>query len=121
MPPPPITAMASQRNLQRGLGIFLVAATSISLSSQTAAYMRVAAMTLAAYDWFITLRPECRLYKRHKAISRAVILFVLIRYVSIAAIVISNIGFFGTGFSARACHHYHLVAPLTKSASVVVE
>ncbi|KDN35983.1 hypothetical protein RSAG8_11134, partial [Rhizoctonia solani AG-8 WAC10335] len=120
MPPIPTTVVASQQAFERRFHILLVAATSISPSSQTAAYMRVAAMTLAAYDWVITLRPEIRLYKRHKAFSKAVILFALIRYVSIAAIILSNVGFFGTGFSARACHHYHLVAPLTKMFATLI-
>ncbi|KAG8705406.1 hypothetical protein FRC08_001690 [Ceratobasidium sp. 394] len=77
-------------------------------------------MTLAAYDWFITLKPEIRLYQRHKSFSKGVVLFIAIRYVSIAAIVTSNVGFFGTGFSAKACHHYHLVAPLLKMFATLI-
>ncbi|QRV99634.1 hypothetical protein RhiJN_27653 [Ceratobasidium sp. AG-Ba] len=104
----------------RGFDVLLVAAAALSPSSQTAAYMRVAAMTLAAYDWIITLKPEIKLYRRHKTFSKAVTLFALIRYVSIAAIITSNVGFFGTGFSARACHHYHLVAPLLKMFATLI-
>ncbi|CAE6423279.1 unnamed protein product [Rhizoctonia solani] len=119
---PPFTALVSSSSgvLDQGFDIFLVAATTLTPSSQTAAYMRVAAITLAAYDWFITLRPEFRLYQRHKPFSKAVVLFVLVRYVSIAAIVTSNVGFFGTGFSARTCLHYHLVAPLTKMFATLI-
>lgn len=118
---PPMLNFGSGQNLiGRGFDVFLVAATTASPTSQTAAYMRVAAMSLAAYDWLITLRPEIRLYQRHKTFSKAVVLFVLIRYVSIAAIVTSNVGFFGTGFSAKACHHYHLVAPLLKMFATLI-
>ncbi|KAH7325427.1 hypothetical protein B0J17DRAFT_681328 [Rhizoctonia solani] len=120
MPPSPALMATGPSVLGRGLDVLVVAATSISPSSQTAAYMRVAAMTLAAYDWFITLRPEFRLYQRHKAFSKAVVLFVLIRYISIAAIITSNVGFFGTGFSAGACDRYHLVAPLTKMFATLI-
>lgn len=28
--------------------------------------------------------------------------------------IISNVGFFGTGFGATACKHYQLAAPVTK-------
>jgi hypothetical protein len=48
--------------------------------------------------------------------SRACILFILVRYMSIIALVTSNWGFFGKGFSASLCRHYQLVAPLTKRA-----
>lgn len=77
-------------------------------------------MTMAAYDWLVTLKPEIRLYRRHRTLSKAVVLFASIRYVSIAAIITSNVGFFGTGFSGRACHHYHLVAPLLKMFATLI-
>ncbi|KAG8742214.1 hypothetical protein FRC10_001793 [Ceratobasidium sp. 414] len=110
----------AQAIVARALDVLLVAAaTTSSPSSQTSAYMRVAAMTLAAYDWFITLKPEIRLYQR-QSLSKGVVLFAAIRYVSIAAIVTSNVGFFGTGFTAAACHHYHLVAPLLKMFATLI-
>lgn len=118
--PPTLNLGSGQKLIARGFDVFLVAATTVSPSSETAAYMRVAAMSLAAYDWLITVRPEIRLYQRHKTFSKAVILFVLIRYVSIAAIVSSNVGFFGTGFTAKTCHHYHLVAPLLKMFATLI-
>jgi hypothetical protein len=87
-------------------------------------------------SWLLTLRSEYRLYRRHRAFSKAVVLFVLIRYVkgcatrvaaypsssyvSIAATVTSNIGFFGKGFTAHGCHQFHLVAPLLKGKTSFV-
>ncbi|KAF8597833.1 hypothetical protein BDV93DRAFT_357534 [Ceratobasidium sp. AG-I] len=120
MPPTFLGVGSGQRLIGRGFDVLLVAAATVSPSSETAAYMRVAAMSLAAYDWLITVRPEIRLYQRHKTFSKAVILFVLIRYVSIAAIISSNVGFFGTGFTAKTCHHYHLVAPLLKMFATLI-
>ncbi|KAG9091241.1 hypothetical protein FRC07_011888, partial [Ceratobasidium sp. 392] len=69
----------TQAIVARTFDVLLVAAATVSPTSQTSAYMRVAAMTLAAYDWFITLKPEIRLYQRHKTFSKAVVLFAAVR------------------------------------------
>ncbi|KAF9518524.1 hypothetical protein BS47DRAFT_1338210 [Hydnum rufescens UP504] len=86
------------------------------------AYLRIASITIALYDYLVTMPAEYRLYKMQPSIfkmSRACVLFILIRYMSIVALVTSNWGFFGKGFSASLCRHYQLVAPLTKLFAVL--
>ena len=50
MPPTYLGVGSGQRLIGRGFDVLLVAAATVSPSSETAAYMRVAAMSLAAYE-----------------------------------------------------------------------
>jgi len=81
-----------------------------------AAYIRVACLAVGAYDYISTLPTEISIYKsqyRARRLSRQCFLFILIRYVSIIAITMNGVGFFGH-FSSDACRHLYLVAPLFK-------
>ncbi|KAH9027466.1 hypothetical protein EDB83DRAFT_1911569 [Lactarius deliciosus] len=82
--------------------------------------LRVASLTMAAYDYLITLPAEYRLYKSSNRRSLGFILFVLIRYTSIIVLVVSNAGFFYHGFTPEACEHYRLVAPALKVVQIMV-
>ncbi|KLO20479.1 hypothetical protein SCHPADRAFT_7814 [Schizopora paradoxa] len=82
----------------------------------SAAYIRVGCLAIGAYDYISTLSTEIAIYKsqyRARRISRQCALFILIRYVSIAAITMNGVGHFGQ-FSPDACSHLYLVAPLFK-------
>ncbi|KAF9509850.1 hypothetical protein BS47DRAFT_114071 [Hydnum rufescens UP504] len=86
-------------------------------------YIRVAALSIALYDYVSTLPGEHRLYASQPSFGRmsnACILFIAIRYVSIIALVSGSWGFFATGFSAKTCERYHLVAPLTKLFAALI-
>jgi hypothetical protein len=50
MPPALLDTDSSQGMTERGFNVFMVAAATLTPSSQVSAYMRVAAMTLAAYE-----------------------------------------------------------------------
>ncbi|KAH8993122.1 hypothetical protein EDB92DRAFT_435436 [Lactarius akahatsu] len=82
--------------------------------------LRIASLTMAAYDYLITLPAEYRLYKSSNRRSLGFILFVLIRYTSIIVLVVSNVGFFYHGFTPKACEHYHLAAPALKVVQMMV-
>ncbi|KAF8321351.1 hypothetical protein DL93DRAFT_2130877, partial [Clavulina sp. PMI_390] len=99
-----------------------MAAVSATASASTA-YLRIASISIALYDYLTTIPAEIRLYRSQPSLfkmSRACVLFIAVRYVSILAVVTSNVGFFGTGFSANTCKHYQLVAPLTKLFAVLI-
>ncbi|KAH9177313.1 hypothetical protein EDB89DRAFT_1535655 [Lactarius sanguifluus] len=82
--------------------------------------LRVVSLTIAAYDYLITLPAEYRLYKSSNRRSLGFILFVLIRYTSIIVLVVSNVGFFYHGFTPKACEHYRLAAPALKVVQIMV-
>ncbi|KAG1828720.1 hypothetical protein EV424DRAFT_1385045 [Suillus variegatus] len=89
-----------------------------SLTSEK--YLRVASISVAFYDYILTLPAEWRFYRSQSSIfhiSLACTLFILIRYISIMAIVISNYGFFSTAYTLQTCQQYYLVAPAFKGLS----
>ncbi|KAJ7864153.1 hypothetical protein B0H13DRAFT_2353807 [Mycena leptocephala] len=103
-------------------------------SLQLAAYLRVAAYAIAfssaylclherrhqaefMHSYLQTLPAEYRLYARQKGpfnLSIACILFIVVRYVGLATLIISNTGFFYHGFSEAACDRYFWLAPVFK-------
>ncbi|KAI9455409.1 hypothetical protein F5148DRAFT_392447 [Russula earlei] len=82
--------------------------------------LRIASITMAAYDYFITIPAEIRVYKSTSRRSLGFILFVLIRYSSILVMTLSNTGFFYHHFSPNGCSHYYIVAPVFKVFQVMI-
>jgi len=105
-----------------------LAAVNIDPSSGSLAVannLRIAALTVAAYDYFLTLPSEFRLYKTGKRRSLGFILFVLIRYVkllysSIIVLVTSNTGFFYHRFTPKTCSHFCYITPTFKAIQLTV-
>ncbi|KIJ05259.1 hypothetical protein PAXINDRAFT_21465 [Paxillus involutus ATCC 200175] len=89
----------------------------------TERYLRVASLSIALYDYIITLPAEWRLYLsqyRDSRLSHVCILFILIRYVSVMVMVISNYGVFATSFTQESCQRYHDVSPTFKVLQTMV-
>ncbi|KAH7101313.1 hypothetical protein BKA62DRAFT_704194 [Auriculariales sp. MPI-PUGE-AT-0066] len=100
----------------------VVAAVGAALSERSAEYLRIASISVAAYDYILTLPDEYRFYRTQKRWTRpslACLLFALIRYSSILILVISNIGQFAT-FSSDACERYYLLAPVFKVPQIFI-
>ncbi|KAJ6514812.1 hypothetical protein C8R47DRAFT_493009 [Mycena vitilis] len=92
-------------------------------SQQIAEYLRVAAYGIAFFDYLQTLPAEYRLYSKQKGLfklSAACILFILVRYLGLIAIIVGNTGFFYHGFSKAACHRFYWLAPIFKLALYTV-
>ncbi|KAG2102874.1 uncharacterized protein F5147DRAFT_287694 [Suillus discolor] len=92
-----------------------------SLTSEK--YLRVASISVAFYDYVLTLPAEWRFYRSQSSIfhlSLACTLFILIRYISIMAIVTSNYGFFSTAYTLQTCQQYYLVAPAFKAIQTMI-
>ncbi|KAI9435540.1 hypothetical protein H4582DRAFT_657115 [Lactarius indigo] len=88
----------------------VAAATTIYPSSGAIAAdnnLRIASLTMATYDYFITLPAEYRFYKSSNRRS-------------IIVLVVSNVGFFYHGFTPKACEHYRLAAPALKVIQIMV-
>ncbi|KAH9177309.1 hypothetical protein EDB89DRAFT_1534968 [Lactarius sanguifluus] len=105
------------------IGIVQAAATTVSHSAGALAAdnnLRVASLTMAAYDYLLTLPAEYRLYKSSNRRSTGLILFVLLRYSSIVILVLSNVGFFHRTFTPKTCGQYYLVPPAFKAIQIMV-
>ncbi|KAG2743613.1 hypothetical protein P692DRAFT_20745832 [Suillus brevipes Sb2] len=86
-------------------------------------YLRVASISIAFYDYILTLPAEWRFYRSQSSIfhiSLACALFISIRYVSIIAIVVSNYGYFSTAYTLQTCQRYYLVAPAFKAIQTMI-
>ncbi|KAG2116834.1 hypothetical protein DEU56DRAFT_162764 [Suillus clintonianus] len=92
-------------------------------STTSEKYMRIASISIAFYDYVLTLPAEWRFYRSQSSffhISIACALFILIRYFSILAIVLSNYGYFSTAFTLQTCQQYYLVAPIFKAIQTMI-
>jgi len=86
-------------------------------------YLRIASLSIALYDYILTLPAEWRFYRSQISILRltaACILFILIRYTSILVLLISNYGFFATSFSQEKCRKFFMAAPTCKVIQTMV-
>ncbi|KAH7101298.1 hypothetical protein BKA62DRAFT_796142 [Auriculariales sp. MPI-PUGE-AT-0066] len=102
------------------MGSTVVAAVTSSFSQRSAEYLRIASISLAAYDFLLTLPYEYRFYATQwKRPSLACTLFFLIRYSSVLILVISNVGQFAS-FSDTACDRYYILAPVFKVLQIFV-
>ncbi|KAJ7167129.1 hypothetical protein C8R46DRAFT_1219513 [Mycena filopes] len=89
----------------------------MTTSVEIAAYLRVAAYSIALFDYLQTLPSELRLYQRQKgplSLSVACILFIAVRYLGVTALVMGAFGFFYHGFSVAACDRFYWMAPVFK-------
>ncbi|KAJ7776317.1 hypothetical protein B0H16DRAFT_1712690 [Mycena metata] len=89
----------------------------MTTSAEIAAYLRVAAYTVALFDYLQTIPAEFRLYVKQKGplnLSTACILFILVRYLGVITLSAGVVGFFYHGFSAESCSHYFWVVPVFK-------
>ncbi|KAH9042783.1 hypothetical protein EDB85DRAFT_1916941 [Lactarius pseudohatsudake] len=72
----------------------------------------VAAVSISVYDYVLTLPAEYRFYRafyrNNYRLSTNLVLFVLIRYVSILVLVLGAIGFWST-FSPDSCRRFYLL------------
>ncbi|KAG1806487.1 uncharacterized protein HD556DRAFT_315933 [Suillus plorans] len=97
--------------------------SSITNSVTSEKYLRIASISVATYDYILTLPAEWRFYRSQSSIfhlSLACVLFILIRYVSIIAMVVSNYGYFSTTYTQQTCQQYHLVAPIFKGIQTMI-
>ncbi|KAH9980047.1 hypothetical protein BGW80DRAFT_475874 [Lactifluus volemus] len=82
--------------------------------------LHVVSLSVAAYDYLLTLPYEFQLYRSSDRKRLGLILFILIRYSSMLVLIFSNVGFFDTHFSRKSCGQYYLLAPIFKIIQVMV-
>ncbi|KAG2046837.1 hypothetical protein BDR06DRAFT_1014387 [Suillus hirtellus] len=93
---------------------------SVIDNQETEKYLRIASISIALYDYIITLPAEWRFYRSQSSFSHlrlACILFVLIR---ITVMTISNYGVFSTGFTQETCKNYYMIAPCFKVIQTMI-
>ncbi|KAJ7155229.1 hypothetical protein C8R46DRAFT_1296602 [Mycena filopes] len=89
----------------------------MTTSVELAAYLRVAAYTIALFDVLQTMPAEWRLYRKQKgllSLSTACILFILVRYLGVLTLAMGVLGFFYHGFSVESCSRFFWVVPTFK-------
>ncbi|KAL5514350.1 hypothetical protein ACEPAG_2438 [Sanghuangporus baumii] len=87
------------------------------------AYLRIASMAIGLYELIYTLPAEYRFYRQQivrRSFSQQCLLFILIRYVSIVVVLVSNVGFFGRFRSIESCRRFMLVSPIFKALQTFV-
>ncbi|KAF5345273.1 hypothetical protein D9758_008497 [Tetrapyrgos nigripes] len=92
-------------------------------SYKLTAYLRVSSLAVALYDFISTLPSSWRFYKEQWDAPRltvSFILFFLIQFISIAALTISNVGFFYSHFTETSCHHFYLLPLIFKVLQAMV-
>ncbi|KAJ8589750.1 hypothetical protein M405DRAFT_196529 [Rhizopogon salebrosus TDB-379] len=87
-------------------------------------YCRIASITVAIYDFVLTLPAEWRFYGNWESSNShsrlKCVLFILIRYVSILLMVISNYGELSHSFTEETCHHYYRLASILKVVQTMI-
>ncbi|KAF5325757.1 hypothetical protein D9611_000076 [Ephemerocybe angulata] len=88
-----------------------------------AAYMRISSLAIALYDYLETAPTAYKFYKEHwehRRFSISVLLFILIRFISILTLTISNAGFFYSKFTIETCGRFYLLPPIFKVLQAMV-
>ncbi|KAF8603713.1 hypothetical protein BDV93DRAFT_158546 [Ceratobasidium sp. AG-I] len=73
--------------------------------------------SIAAFDYLQTIPGEIKLYRRQferGRMSLVCFLFIVVRYVSIASLVLNGVGFYSTSFDDESCRKFRLAPPVTK-------
>ncbi|KAK0444602.1 uncharacterized protein EV420DRAFT_1721892 [Desarmillaria tabescens] len=98
----------------------LLAASSVNskipFSMET--ILRIGTIAICIYDYVRTIPAEYKFWKdRGPQIRPNLVLFVLIRYISMAMVVVSNVGYFSLSFTPESCRRYYMVAVVLKGLS----
>ncbi|KAI0777237.1 hypothetical protein BD413DRAFT_609635 [Trametes elegans] len=93
-----------------------------SSRNASTSFIRVVALSIAFYDYLLTLPAEWRFYRSQRSwrLSLGCILFIAIRYSSIAVLTLSNVGYFGNFFTPAACSRYFIAAPIFKVLQAMI-
>ncbi|CAE6388871.1 unnamed protein product [Rhizoctonia solani] len=79
--------------------------------------LRVATFSIALFDVLQTIPAEIQLYRKqikNGRMSLVCFLFIVVRYVSIVALVLNGVGFYGSHFTLDECIKFRLAPPVTK-------
>ncbi|RPD65712.1 hypothetical protein L227DRAFT_607179 [Lentinus tigrinus ALCF2SS1-6] len=92
------------------------------LDTAATTFIRVISLSIAFYDYLLTLPAEWRFYRSQRSwrLSPGCILFIAIRYTSIAVMITSNVGYFGKFFTPESCQRYYIAPPVLKVLQVMV-
>ncbi|KJA20790.1 hypothetical protein HYPSUDRAFT_42884 [Hypholoma sublateritium FD-334 SS-4] len=83
----------------------------------TAAYLRITSIAIAAYSYLETQPTAWKFYREHwesRRLTISVVLFALLRFASITVLAISSAGFFYSRFTLESCRRFFLLPPAFK-------
>ncbi|KAI0336754.1 hypothetical protein GY45DRAFT_1377252 [Cubamyces sp. BRFM 1775] len=95
---------------------------TFSGGNTSASFIRIISLSIALYDYLLTLPAEWRFYSSQRSwrLSLGCSLFIAIRYSSIAVLVLSNVGYFGNFFTPSSCARYYIAPPIFKVIQTMV-
>ncbi|CAE6395923.1 unnamed protein product [Rhizoctonia solani] len=94
-----------------------LARTGSNVDDPLTSNLRVATFSIALFDVIQTIPGEIQLYHKqfkNGRMSLVCFLFIIVRYVSIAALVLNGVGYYGTTFTYQSCVDFRLAPPVTK-------
>ncbi|KAJ6526709.1 hypothetical protein B0H19DRAFT_544512 [Mycena capillaripes] len=97
--------------------------TASNTSYEVSAYLRVASLAIASYDYLQTLPFELRIWReawKGRQLTLSSTLFLLIRYTSILVLTLSNFSFFYSGFDQERCRRFYVIPSLFKVVQSMV-
>ncbi|PBK99345.1 hypothetical protein ARMGADRAFT_499180 [Armillaria gallica] len=90
-----------------------------NLSMETV--LRLGTIAICIYDYVRTLPAEYKFWRdKGPQIRPNLVLFVLIRYISVAVLVVSNVGYFSHSFGEKSCQRYYMVPVVLKALQMTV-
>lgn len=90
-----------------------------SLSMETV--LRLGTIAICTYDYVRTLPGEYKFWRdKGPQIRPNLVLFVLIRYISAAVLIVSNVGYFSHSFGEKSCQRYYMVPVVLKALQMTV-
>ncbi|KAI0300439.1 hypothetical protein B0F90DRAFT_411236 [Multifurca ochricompacta] len=118
---PPLSVRYSECDRVSFLAAILIPMSSATI---TADNLRIAALSIAAYDYLWTLSAEWRYYRMFFEskfrLSTNMILFVLIRYLSVLLLSLGSVGSFSHSFTSKSCNQFYLIPPIMRVAQSMV-
>lgn len=77
--------------------------------------LRLGTIAICIYDYIRTLPAEYKFWRdKGPQIRPNLVLFVLIRYISVAVLIVSNVGYFSHSFGEKSCQRYYMVPVVLK-------
>ncbi|CAE7073543.1 unnamed protein product [Rhizoctonia solani] len=95
----------------------LIDTSTSNIDDPLTSNLRVATFSIALFDVLQTIPGEIQLYRKqikNGRMSLVCFLFIVVRYVSIVALVLNGVGFYGSHFNMDMCIKFRLAPPVTK-------
>jgi len=105
----------------------MAASNNAVVDHDIAAYLRITSIAIALYDYLETFPSAYRFYKfqfreqwNSRRLTLASVLFIMIRSISICALILTNVAFFYPKFTPESCRQFYMLLPSVKVLQAMV-